>query len=106
MEIVGLRVAPSRALKEKRLAAPLAGREPADPVLADAVANAQVLGSLELAGFEPTWDEVKAARRGEPGSPAVLGLARAQRAVERPAPFSVAALAAWHAAAVGAPSSY
>jgi hypothetical protein len=106
VEIGGLRVAPSRALKEKRLAALLAGRDPADPVLLEAVANAQLLGSLELAGFDATWDQVKAARRGEPGSPAVLGLLRAEGAVEPRAPFSVAALAAWHAAAVGAASSY
>jgi hypothetical protein len=106
MEIGGLRVAPSRALKEKRLTALLAGRDPSAPALAEAVANAQVLGSLELAGFEPTWDEVKAARRGEAGVAAVDGLVRAQRAVVRGAPFTVAALAAWHAAATGVPSSY
>jgi Fic/DOC family len=106
METSGLRLAPSTALKEKRLAALLAGRDAAGLGLAGAVANAQLLGSLDLAGFAFTWEQVKAARRGEPGPAPLLGLLRAQGLFEPTAPFGVAALGAWHAAAVGAPSTF
>ena len=54
-----LRLAPSRALKEKRLAALLGGRDERDAALAEAVRGAQVAGSLALSGC-PAAD-------GEPG---------------------------------------
>jgi hypothetical protein len=106
MEVGGLRLVPSAALKEKRYASLLAGRDPVGLGLVEAVANAQLLGSLELAGFSFTWEEVKAARRREAGPPPLVGLLRAQGLVEPMASLSVAALRAWHAAAVGAPSVY
>lgn len=105
-----LRLAPSAALKEKRLAGLLGGRRPADePRLGEAVADAQVLGSLQLAGFDFTWDQVKAARRGGAGGALltpILGLQRAVTAVAGDAPFSLRALSAWHASVIAAPSAF
>jgi Fic family protein len=92
-----LRLGPSAAAKEKRLAALLAGRDPATLGLAEAVRDAQVAGSLELAGETTSLDEVRAARKGEPSSPAAR-LLRAIAAVEPGSPLTVAALTAWHRA--------
>src|SRR5258707_12187803 len=62
VEITGLRLAPSAAMKEKRLAALLAGRDAAaDPALAEALVTAQVRGSLELAGKAGTPEAAGAA---------------------------------------------
>lgn len=96
-----LRLAPSVAAKEKRLAALVAGRDPAVLPLAETVADAQLLGSLGLAGFDFTWDQVQASRRGEPAPAPIAWLRHAQRAVDPAAPFSVEALLAWHRAACG-----
>jgi len=96
----GLRLAPSTALKEKRLAALLAGREPA-PRLREAVEDAQALGSLELAGFSLTWEDMKAARRGEPTAPAIRGMHEARAAVDAGAPLSVAGFRRWQDAVLG-----
>lgn len=96
-----LRLAPSAALKEKRLATLLAGRNRRDAVLAEAVEDAQVVGSLELAGLAATPEQVRAARRGEDAPAPVRGLLRALKAVDRRAPLSVRALVAWNAAATG-----
>lgn len=102
-----LRLAPSAALKEKRLAALLGGRAPAgEPRLHTAVADAQVLGSLQLAGFEHSWDEVCAARRGEPAPARIVALQKAQVAVPRGAELALDALRVWHAAVTGAPSAW
>lgn len=98
-EVRGLRLSVSAARKEKRLADLLAGSDPSVPRLREAVEDAQVLGSLQLAGFTCTWEEVKASRSGAPAPPPIVGLHRALRAVDPRAPFSVAALLAWHAAA-------
>ncbi len=59
-----LRLQPSAAVKEKRLAALLEGRglSPDDSGLAAVVEDAQLLGSLELSGLRFTWDEVRASR--------------------------------------------
>ena len=86
-----LRLAPSAALKEKRLAALLEGREADIPRLDEAVRRAQASGSLELAGIGTTLEEVDR-------------LLRAQAVVEAPAPFTVDALLAWHRAATGDPA--
>lgn len=102
-----LRLSPSVALKEKRLVALLGGRPPSDePRLRVAVEDAQVLGSLQLAGFGFDWPQVCAARRGEPAPAAIGALQRALAAVAPTAPLSLDALRAWHAAALGAPSVY
>jgi hypothetical protein len=84
-------------VREKRLQALLEGRSPEALGLERAVADAQLLGSLELAGIATTWDEV---RSPEPPA-AVEALRRAQGALAGDAPFSVSALEAWHAQATG-----
>jgi hypothetical protein len=83
-----LRLAPSAALKEKRLAALLEGREGGVPAIQEAVRRAQAAGSLELSGIAPTPEEI------DP-------LLRARDAVDARAPFTVDALLAWHRAATG-----
>lgn len=93
-----LRLGPSAAAKEKRLAGLLAGRDPSGAGLDDAVREAQILGSLELAGQATTLDDVRAARRGEPSTPAAAGLVRASGAVRAGVPLTVEALVAWHGA--------
>jgi Fic family protein len=95
-----VRLVTSPALKERRLAALLAGRDPREPWLRAAVQDAQVTGSLELAGLATTPDEVRAARAGHEAPVAVAGLIRALDAVEPSEPVTVAALQAWHAAAL------
>jgi hypothetical protein len=102
-----LRLAPGVALKQKRLASLLGGRAPEDePRLRAAVEDAQVLGSLQLSGLDHSWSEVQAARRGEPAPAAIGALRRALAAVPSQAHFSLDALRAWHAAALGAPSAW
>ena len=93
----GLRLEPSRALKEKRLLALLAGRSEGETALREVVRDAQLLGSLELAGFSFTWEEV---RSGTP-APEIRALRRAH-ALEAPeSPLTVPTLLAWHEALVG-----
>ncbi len=102
-----LRPRASAAAKEKRLAAAMAERADLDPAhLRAVVEDAQDLGSLQLAGVELTWDEVRAARRGANGPPALLALRRARAAVAAQAPFSLDALRAWHTAVLGEPSRW
>lgn len=83
-----LRLAPSAALKEKRLAALLQGRETEGARLAAAVRREQAAGSLALAGIDRTPAELE---RWE----------RARSAVDERAPFTVSAVLAWHRAATG-----
>jgi Fic/DOC family protein len=83
-----LRLAPSAALKEKRLAALLGGREGESARLTSAVRRAQAAGSLALSEIEPTPAELER-------------WARAQLAVDPQAPFSVGAVLAWHGAVTG-----
>lgn len=100
----GLRVQPPTAAKEKRLAAVLAerGRAAGDAALAEVVADAQLLGSLELAGVSASWEEVRASRRSaHDGPPEVVALRRAQSAVAPDAPLTVGAIRAWHEALAG-----
>jgi Fic/DOC family len=91
VEITGLKLAPSAAMKERRLAALLAGRDAADPALAEALVSAQVRGSLELAGKAGTPDEADAA----------AALRRAVSAVDPRAPLTVEAILTWQAALTG-----
>ena len=92
VEITGLRLAPSAAMKEKRLAALLAGRDAAaDPALAEALVSAQVRGSLELAGKAGTPEEADAA----------AALRRAVAAVDPRASLTVEAILTWQAALTG-----
>jgi hypothetical protein len=104
-EARGIRLAPSAALKEKRLAALLAGRDPDEPELRGAVRDAQLLGSLELAGHRVSWDEVVASRGGSGPEP-VLALRRAAAAVAPGSALTVAALSTWHAALLGPGAGY
>lgn len=98
-----LRLQPSAAVKEKRLATLCEerGLRPDDPGLAEIVEDAQLLGSLELAGIRATWDEVRSSRVAGEGPAEVLALRRAQAAVPAGASFSLAAIRAWHEALAG-----
>jgi hypothetical protein len=91
VEITGLKLAPSAAMKEKRLAALLAGRDAAEPALEEALISAQVRGSLELAGRWGTPEEAEVA----------AGLRRAISAVEPRAPLTVEATLKWEEALTG-----
>ena len=98
-----LRLQPSAAVKEKRLAVLLEGRglSPDDAELAGIVQDAQLLGSLELSGLRFTWDEVRASRVAGEGPAQVLALRRARAVVPADAPFSLDAIRAWHEALAG-----
>lgn len=98
-----LRPVPSAAVKKRRLATLLEehGLRADDAGLAGLVEDAQLLGSLELAGFRFTWDEVRASRATGEGPREVVALRSARGAVPRDAPLSVAALRAWHEALAG-----
>jgi len=92
VEITGLRLAPSAAMKEKRLAGLLAGRDAAaDPALAEVLVAAQVRGSLELAGKAGTPEEADA----------TAALRRAVFAVDPRAPLTVEAILTWQASLTG-----
>jgi hypothetical protein len=88
-----IRLAPSAAVKERRLREARGEAFDRDPALRKAVVEAQAIGSLELAGVEPSAD-------------AVATLVRAQAAVDPQAPFSAKALLAWHAAVAGPPAAF
>jgi hypothetical protein len=96
-----VRLVTSPALRERRLATLLGGRDPRDPALQAAVQDAQVVGSLGLAGIPASVEEVRAARAGQSAAPAVAGMVRALGAVEAGAPVTLAALKAWNAALTG-----
>lgn len=98
-----LRLQPATALKERRLAALLEerGLRAEDAGLAGVVEDAQLLGSLELAGLRFTWDEVRSSRLSGEGPSEVLAHRRARAAVAADAPFTLAAIRAWHEALAG-----
>lgn len=98
-----MRIQPPTGAREKRLAALLRerGLEASDPELAAIVADAQLLGSLELSGLGASWDAVRGSRRGGKAPVDVIALRRAQDAVPREAALSVGALRAWHAELAG-----
>lgn len=90
------------AARERRLSSRLAeaGRDVKDPALLEVVEDAQLLGSLELAGIHPGWDEVRASRTRETDGP-VHAWRRARRAVDPEEPLTVQALGRWHAGLFG-----
>jgi len=98
-----LRLQPATAVKEKRLAMLLEerGLRADDAGLAGVVEDAQLLGSLELAGLRFTWDEVRSSRATGEGPAAVLAWRRARAAVSADAPFTLGAIRAWHEALAG-----
>src|SRR3990170_2564311 len=102
-EAQGLRLRPSAAARQRRLDARLRemGRSADDPRLAEAVEDAQLLGSLQLAGIIATWDDVRVSRASGTGLEAILALRRARAAVDAASPFSVETLGVWHAAIAG-----
>ena len=91
VEITGLKLAPSAAMKEKRLATLLAGRDAALPALVEALVSAQVRGSVELAGKAGTPEEADT----------TAALRRAVSAVDPRAPLTVEAILTWQAALTG-----
>jgi len=91
VEIRGLRLAPSASVKEKRLAALLAGRDPRDPALEEALLDAQARGSVALAGLAGRDEE----------DATVAAVRRAAAAVDPRAPLGVDALLAWAEAVTG-----
>jgi hypothetical protein len=93
-----LRPSASAVAKQARLTALLAGRDPGDPRLLAVVEDAQILGSLELAGFSFSWEEVTAARRGLASPLEVDRLRRARGLCDASAHVDLKALVAWHAA--------
>jgi hypothetical protein len=99
----GLRLQPSAAVKERRLATLLEERGLCadDPGLVEIVDDAQLLGSLELAGLRFTWDEVRSSRVAGEGPAEILALRRACAAVPADVPFNLAAIHAWHEALAG-----
>lgn len=101
-----IRLAPSAALKERRLNTLLAGRDERDPPVAEAVDDAQLLGSLELAGFGFSWEQVTASRRGEGAPEPIEALRSAQTVVDARAPLTAAAVLSWHAAATGSAAGF
>jgi hypothetical protein len=89
-----LRLATSPALLEKRLRALLGDRREQDePRLQEAVEEAQLLGSLDLAGRPPEAEELRALRA-------------ARRAVPPEAPVTAEALLAWSTALSGRPAAW
>jgi hypothetical protein len=99
----GISLRPSSAVRERRLLALLQekGRSPEDRSLVEAVEDAQLLGSLELAGIPVSWEEVRASRSGARARGEIAALRRARAAVDPGAPLTIAALLAWHAAIAG-----
>jgi hypothetical protein len=96
---MSLRLEPSAAIRERRLARLLGerGLSAEDARLARIVEDAELVGSLELAGLPVSWD---AARAGTP--PAQLeALRRARAAVPREARLTLGAVRAWHEALAG-----
>lgn len=91
VEITGLKLGPSAAMKEKRLAALLAARDPAESALVEALISAQVRGSLELAGRSGTPEEAEVA----------AALRRAISAVDPSAALTVEATLKWQEALTG-----
>jgi len=88
-----IRLAPSAAVKERRLREARGDAFDRDPDLRRAVLEAQAVGSLELSALEPSPDEVGR-------------LLRAQAAVDPAAPLTVVALLAWHGALTGGAAGF
>ncbi len=98
-----MRIQPATDAKRRRLAALLSesGRGPDDSGLLGIVEDAQLLGSLELAGIRLSWEEVRSSRVSGRGPEAVDRLRRARSAVARDASVTVGAIRSWHQAIAG-----
>ena len=97
---MSLRLEPSAALREKRLKHLLGerGLDRGDARLARIVEDAMLVGSLELAGIQVSWEEAQAPG----GGPAELVALRRARAAATPQiALTVEALQQWHAAIAG-----
>lgn len=106
MSPVPLRLSSRVGPKESRLARLRRGHGEEDAALHEAVRRARVLGSLELAGFAFTWDEIGAAASGGRAPEPALRLLAATRAVAPEAALDRRALLAWHAAVTGGPGGF
>jgi Fic/DOC family len=100
---MNLRLEPSAAAREKRLARLLAegGLRRDDARLAGVVEDALLVGSLELAGVRVSWEHARASRETGVGPEELAALRRARVAVGPEAPVSLDAIRAWHAALAG-----
>ncbi len=98
-----VRILPPVGARDERLAVLLAeqGRDARDPALTQVVEDAQILGSLELAGVRCSWPQVRQSRASGEGPSEIRALRQALQAVPREAPFSIDALRAWHTALAG-----
>jgi hypothetical protein len=99
-----LRLTSGARAKERRLEEILRRHAPGAVPFEDDVVDAQLMGSLELAEVPVTWEDVRASRA-EGSSGPVARLRAARMAVDRGAPFDVAALLTWHRAVMGEPSA-
>jgi hypothetical protein len=96
-----IRLTTTRATRERHLAE-LRSRTGADESsLLPFVRCAEALGSLELAGQRVSWEEVRAAWRGDDAPEPAARMRRAQEAVDPVRPVDTTALRAWHRALTG-----
>jgi hypothetical protein len=102
-EVGGLRPRPASGPRERRLASLLEARARVsdDADLLAVVEDAQLLGSLELAGCRVDWPDVRGSRETGEGPEEIVALRRAKAAVDPQAPLSVAAIRSWHSALLG-----
>jgi hypothetical protein len=100
-EVHPLRLSDGIERKRRRVQARLDGRDPVALGLGEIVRDAQVLGSLELAGLDVSWDQVRAARRSEDPHDAIARLQLAMDSPGRAKPFAVTELVAWHGQIMG-----
>jgi len=96
---VSLRLEPSVAVRERRLTRLLGERGllPDDERLTRIVEDAELVGSLELAGLAVSWDDARSATP----PPQLQALRRARAVVSTADRFTLAALRAWHEALAG-----
>ena len=96
---MSLRLEPSVAVREGRLTRLLGerGLSPDDARLARIVEDAELVGSLELAGLPVSWDDARA----ETPPPQLRALRRARAVVSAADRFTLAAVRAWHEALAG-----
>jgi hypothetical protein len=100
---MSVRLEPSAAARERRLERLLGERGLArdDARLARLVEDAELVGSLELAGTRLEWQDVRASRESGEAPAELAALRRARAAVARDAPVTLAAIRAWHVALAG-----
>jgi Fic family protein len=102
-QVSGLRARPASGPRERRLASLLEARARIgdEAALQAVVEDAQLLGSLELAGCRIDWPDVRASRETGTGPEEVVALRRARETVDPQAPLTVAVIRDWHAALMG-----